>query len=196
MIDNALSSAMQSVVGAAIAKPPKNAEREVNLMMANVRSYFKRFCLYHLHNEFGLWLGRDQPGSPIEHCAGRVTHLLAGFEFLRDNPSQPFFSSRFFEHFMLNILTLSPFNLCSFIGVDHLDNLFTLGGAAIIAALHDFEEGFCVPRDVKCDVWRMYYLEVEKVIRGMRQEDYLRQWLDDFQKNLLDRGRASLPPHD
>ena len=130
-------------------------------------------------------------GSEVEHRAQRVQGLLTGFEFLRELPGSPYFSSSFTEHFILDILTLSPFNLCRFVQVNNMDNLFSLVGASIIAALHDFFDGNYNPREVDNERWHEYYVEVKRIIADMRRAQ-LSDWLDRRQTNLLLRAHTSL----
>ncbi|KAG6379906.1 hypothetical protein JVT61DRAFT_10470 [Boletus reticuloceps] len=192
LIDEALSIGLREVVGAAMVEMPKDGEREMKLEMGNVRHYFKKYCLCHVHKQFGLRLPPGCNGSEIEHRAHRVRELLSGFEFLRDHPDSSYFSSSFIEHFVLDALTLSPFSLCEFVQVNSMDNLFSLVGASIIATLHDFSGGKYEPHNVDNATWYGYYLEVKQVIIDMRQAQ-TSDWLDRLQTNLLARAQASLP---
>ena len=130
-------------------------------------------------------------GLEAEYRAQRVRELLTGFKFLQVHPGSLYFSSSFIEHFVLDVLTLSPFHLCTFVQVNNMNNLFSLVGATIIATLHDFFHGNYDPLDLDNERWHEYYVQVKQTIIGMRQAQ-LSDWLNHLQANLLTRACTSL----
>ncbi|KAI9572493.1 hypothetical protein HD554DRAFT_2168150 [Boletus coccyginus] len=166
MIAHTISSAIQSAMGDTVAEPPKGIEREIRETMCEIRRVFKTYALYHLHTEFSL---RPAQGQAVNtYRASRVRELLRSYEFLRKDSSLHLFSSSFFENFILDALTLFPFQLGSFVKSTHLDNIFGLAGAAIIAALHDFDEGPYKPHSLDGETLQGYYKEIMLKVRGMR----------------------------
>ena len=153
MIVCTISSTIQSATGDSVATPPKGIECEIRETMCEVRHVFKTYALYHLHREFSLRPTQGQPQTINTYWATRVRELLGSYEFLREDPSLPLFSSPFFENFILDTLTLFPFQLGSFIDSMHFNNIFSLAGTAIIAALHDFDEGVYKPCSLDGETW-------------------------------------------
>ncbi|KAG6371063.1 hypothetical protein JVT61DRAFT_10600 [Boletus reticuloceps] len=191
----AAAHGVESVVGGVFANPPTNAEREVRLAMTDARRRFKAYGLCHASRDLGLRVAHTVTDTQIPYCAGRVRQLLSGCEFLRDNHTDAYFSSPFFEHFVIDMLTYTPYELCSFIRVEHMDNFFGFVGAAIIATLHDFVEGHYLPRDLDGGCWRVYYLEIMHLIEGIRSSADDSQWLQNWQQQLLQRSCACLLAH-
>ncbi|KAI9567876.1 hypothetical protein HD554DRAFT_2039274 [Boletus coccyginus] len=189
MIERTIASAIRSATGGTDARPPKGIEREMRETMCEVRRVFKTYALYHLHREFSL---RPAQGQPVNaYRASRVRELLRSYEFLRERPSVFLFSSPFFENFILDALTLFPFQLGSFIGPTKFDNIFCLAGAAIIAALHDFDEGPYKPRSLDGETWRGYYKEIMLKVKEVRADLTTGLWLQDFQSRMLARTQGT-----
>ncbi|KAH0834937.1 hypothetical protein J3R83DRAFT_10627, partial [Lanmaoa asiatica] len=182
MIACTVSLAIQS---AAASEPPKGIEHEMREMMCEVQRVFKTYALYHLHKEFSLRLAQGQPQTLSAYRATRARELLRSYEFLRKQSSHPFFSSAFFEHFILDVLTLFPFQLGVLVTSTYLDNVFCLAGAAIIAALHDFDEGSYKPRSLDGETWQGYYKEIMLKVKEMQADLTTGLWLHDFQSRLL-----------
>ena len=191
MIVRTISSAIQSATGDSVAAPPKGIEREIRETMCEVQCVFKTYALYHLHREFSLRLTQGQPQTINAYWATRVRELLGSYKFLREDPSLPLFSSPFFENFILDALTLFPFQLGSFIDSMHFDNIFSLAGTAIIAALHDFDEGVYKPCSLDGETWQGYYKEIMLKVGGMWEDITTGLWLHDFQSQLLARTRGA-----
>ncbi|KAF8130855.1 hypothetical protein EV363DRAFT_1450549 [Boletus edulis] len=192
LVDETLSIALQGVVGAAVVELPESAAREMRNMIGNVWRYFQQYSLCHLHKQYGLRLPSGQSGSEAGYRDQRVRQLLSGFDFLRDHPTLPYFSSSFMEHFLLDALTISPFGLHRFVRSNNMDNLFMLAATSIIAALHDFQDGKYDPRNAENSKWHQYSQPVNRMIEQMRQAQWLESWLDGLQTNLLARAHASL----
>ena len=185
MIVRTISSAIQSATGDSVAAPPKGIEREIRETMCEVQCVFKTYALYHLHREFSLRPTQGQPQTINAYRETRVRELLGSYKFLREDPSLPLFSSPFFENFILNALTLFPFQLGSFIDSMHFNNIFSLAGTAIIAALCDFDEGVYKPCSLDGETWREYYKEIMLKVGGMREDITMGLWLHDFQSQFL-----------
>ena len=151
MITHTTSSAILSAMGDMVTQPPKGIEQEMREMMCEVQWVFKNYALYHLHREFSLHPPQGQ--NVNTYRATRVRKLLRSYEFLQEDASLPLFSSSFFENFLLDALTLFPFQLSSLIKSTHLDNIFCLARAAIIAALHDFDEGPYQQHSLDGETW-------------------------------------------
>ena len=189
MITRTTSSAILSAMEDTVAQTPKGIEREMREMMCEVQWVFKNYALYHLHREFSL---RPPQGQNVNtYWATRVWELLRSYEFLQEDPSLPLFSSSFFENFLLDTLTLFPFQLSSLIESTHLNNIFCLAGAAIIAALHDFDEGPYQPCSLDGKTWQGYYKEIMLKVGGMRADLTTGLWLHNFQSQLLARTQGA-----
>ena len=151
-----------------VMQPPKGIEREMREMMYEVQQVFKNYALYHLHREFSL---RPPQGQNMNtYQATRVWRLLRSYKFLQDDPLVFLFSSSFFKNFLLHALTLFPFQLSSLIESTHLDNIFCLARAAIIAALHDFDEELYQPYQpysLDGETWQGYYKEIMLTVGSM-----------------------------
>ena len=197
-IAQAISVAIQSVIGSsAVAQLPSLQKNTIGAMAA-MRQAFKQYAFCHIHKEFGLRQESGSEGSEIQHQATRVRDLLTDFNFLRDphHLETKFFSSSFFQNFMIDILFLTPMTLWSCIPPnDELDNIFGLGGAALAATLKDFIQGYyCELSDCRADKWRDDYLSILNLITNMQANPVRRDWLVTLQQSLMARGRAGLPP--
>ena len=175
MITCTTSFVILLATGDTVVQPPKGIEREMREMMCEVRRVFKNYALYHLHREFSLCPPQGQ--NMNTYWVTRVWELLRSYEFLWEDPSLPLFSSSFFKNFLLDALMLFPFQLSSLIESTHLDNIFCLAGAAIIAALHDFDEGPYQPCSLDGETWRGYYKEIMLKVEGMRADLTAGLWL-------------------
>ena len=196
---NAISASIRAVVSGATANPPANYERTLSLAMRDVRHHFKTHCAHNVQYVYGLCLedsgddGYVDPELEFEHCARRVSELSnGGFNFLRDDPSRPYFTSSYFKHLILDMLTLPPYSFATFVDETHMDNFFALGGAAVSAALDDYVEGYLAAQDLHADVWRRYYIPIIGLIGSMREDEVVSGWLRRYQHNLLDRARARI----
>ena len=108
------------------------------------------------------------PELEFQHCTCRVSELSSSdFSFLRNDPLHLYFSTSYFKHFMLDMLTFPPYSFASFLDDNHMNNLFTLGGVAISAALDDYVEGYLAAQDLHADVWRRYYFPIVELIERM-----------------------------
>ena len=88
-----------------------------------------------------------------------------------------------------------PYKFASYLEAREMDNFFTLGGMAILAALDDYTEGYFVTHDLQNDLWQRHFVSIFGLIKEMQEDESLRDWLHMYQCNLLDRGRASLHHH-
>jgi len=145
-----------------------------------------------------LRLEPGSEGSEIEHHAERVQGLLENFNYLRDprNPNHEFFSSSFFQNFMVDMLFLTSMNLWKSVQGSTLDTVFGLGGAAMAATLKDFGKGYYHEIDSSSNRWRGDYLQAIQLISHMRDNPARRDWLDELQRHIMARGRRGLPPTD
>ena len=187
MVAHAIRNAMQSVIGHTDVVQPATA-------MADVRRAFKQYALCHIHNEFGLRPGPNEAASAIEYRAQKVVQLLDNFGYLRDprNKVGEFFSSSFFQNFIINMLFLTPMELWKYVANDNLDTVFRLGGAALAATLHDFRNGYHKEGDASAAHWRESYSQVLHLVTAMHSEPTRGDWLVSLQQSLMARGRAGL----
>lgn len=198
MVARAIRMALELVVGFVQVAKPASATKDVIGMMANTQRAYKQYVLCHMNSEFSLRLEPGIEGSEIEHHAERVGFLLENMNYLRDprNPNHEFFSSSFFQNFMIDMLFLTPMNLWQFVRDNTLDTVFGLAGAAIAATLKDFRQGYHSEFDSSAIRWRDDYLEAIQLISHMRDDPARKDWLDSLQQLIMARGRAGLPPTD
>lgn len=170
-----LAHAVEMVSGSSSAKVPKKWKLNQLLknMISSIHHELKRYCSYHLHHHFGLHLPSSGQGSAKDHCTRRVQDLLLGYKFLRDSPNQPHFSSTFFEHFILDLITILPIGFSEFVLTEHLNNVFALTGAALNTVLHEFYKGVYKPYEVNEGNWGEYYLKSKQLLVGMQQQEGL-----------------------
>ena len=198
-IAQAISTAIQSVVGNTAVAQPSSLTKDTMGAMAAMRRAFKQYAFCHIHEEFGLRRElADGEGSEIQHRATRVRFLLTDFNFLRDPhyPETEFFSSSFFQNLMIDLLFLTPMTLWNHVPSNgQLDNVFGLGGAALAVTLKDFIQGYyCELSDCSADKWQDDYLSILDLIACMRANPVRRDWLITLQQSLMTRGYAGLPP--
>ncbi|KAL4068545.1 hypothetical protein V8B97DRAFT_2059065 [Scleroderma yunnanense] len=189
-IVQAISVAIQLVVGnTAVAQPPSLTKYTIT---------FKQYVFCHIHKEFGLQWESGSEGSEIQHQATRVRYLLTGFNFLQDphHPETEFFSSSFFQNFMIDMLFLTPMSLWNCVlPNDQLDNVFGLGGAALAVTLKDFIQGYyCELLDCSAEKWQDDYLSILSLISCMQANPIRRDWLVMLQQSLMTQGHTGLPP--
>ncbi|KAL4073270.1 hypothetical protein V8B97DRAFT_2103610 [Scleroderma yunnanense] len=128
---------------------------------------FKQYVFCHIHKEFGLW---QESGDP-------------------HHPETEFFSSSFFQNFMIDMLFLTPMSLWNCVlPNDQLDNIFGLGGAALAVTLKDFIQGYY------CKLSDYDYLSILSLISCMQTNPIRRDWLVMLQQSLMAQGHAGLPP--
>ena len=195
---DAISASIQAVVGGAVVNKPEGYVRVLSLAMRDVRHHVKAHCVHNVQHVYGLCLEDGGDGYvdmdlEFEHCARRARELSNGdFSFLRDNPSHLYFTSTYFKHLVLDMLTNPPYSLAGFVTEVHMDNVFALCGTAILAALDDYVEGYVVNQHLNADVWRRYYIPIIGLIGKMRESEVEVNWLEKYQRNLLNRARARL----
>lgn len=194
MVEAAIDEAMRSVTTDVRIQVPTSAKKEVIGAMSALRRAFKQCTFYQVNCEFGLRLEGGSTASKIEHWRERVKHLLTDFNFLRDllRPETEYFSSPFFQHFMIDMLFLAPMKLWQY--VDGLDIAFALRATAIAAALTDFWHGYYRDVDSRADNWRGYYTKATELITLMRSDPTRSEWLTRYQQSLIAQGKVELPP--
>ena len=179
------------------AQVPTSATKEIIGAMSAVRRAFKQHAFSQINQVFGL-RSEGSPTSRITYRKERVRYLLKDFNFLRDL-SQPqnepsYFTTPFFQHFMINMLFLTPMKLWQHVQDGCLDTTFALGATAIAAALGDFWKGYYCDVDAKADNWREQYTKAIDLISLMRSKPDGNEWLTRYQQCIITHGKAELPP--
>lgn len=131
--------------------------------------------------------------SQKQYCKNQIKYLLNNFNFLREHPTEPHFSSKFFQNYVLNIVLFNCFNFTTHLDlVEYMDNIFCFAAASILCAFHDLKEGCFYPRDVSGELWLEYYGQVKVLMERMCHDKYLNAWLAEIQLDLFTWGQRNM----